>query len=192
MNSVANTEETKQPVAEEAEFSGTEEKDTEESSSREQRAPEQPEERELSELEKLQADYAALNDKYLRLMAEYDNFRKRSQREKDNIYPDAVASTVGKFLSVLDNFERARAFETQDLEYKKGVELIYAAFLETMEKLHVEAFAEIGEAFQPEIHNAVMHIEDENLGENVISQVFQKGYKIGDKVIRHAMVQVAN
>lgn len=177
---MANNEEIKQPAAEETEEAVEAEKNVSE------------EAKELSELEKLQDDYAALNDKYLRLMAEYDNYRKRSQKEKDMIYPEAVAATVGKFLPVLDNFDRAHDFETQDLEYKKGVDLIYTAFQETLQKLNVEAFAEIGEAFQPELHNAVMHIEDENLGENVISQVFQKGYKIGDKVVRHAMVQVAN
>lgn len=185
---MANNEEVKQSSAAEQAQAPEEVKDT-------AQACEEPavaEIKEPSELEKLQEDYAALNDKYLRLLAEYDNFRKRSQREKDNIYTDAVAATVGKFLTVLDNFERAHDFETQDLEYKKGVELIYTAFQETLKKLNVEAFAEVGEPFQPELHNAVMHIEDENLGENVISQVFQKGYRIDDKVIRHAMVQVAN
>ena len=180
---MANKEEIKNPAAEEIsvdEILETEETVTEE------------EVKEPSELEKLQDDYAALNDKYLRLMAEYDNFRKRSQREKDNIYPDAVAATVAKFLPILDNFERAHAFETTDPEYKKGVDLIHTAFSETLQKLNAESFAEVGDPFDPELHNAVMHIEDENLGENVISQVFQKGYKIGDKVIRFAMVQVAN
>ena len=86
----------------------------------------------------------------------------------------------------------SRRGSTQDLEYKKGIDLIYTAFLDTLKKLNVESFAQVGDPFQPELHNAVMHIEDENLGENVISQVFQKGYKIGDKVVRHAMVQVAN
>ena len=184
-----HTEENKQPEMEQTQ-------PTEEPGSspdiKEETAEQQSAQQELSELEKLQQDFAALNDRYLRLMAEYDNFRKRFQREKDNIFPDAVASTVGKFLPVLDNFERAFAYETQDLEYKKGIDLIYTAFLDTLKKLNVESFAQVGDPFQPELHNAVMHIEDENLGENVISQVFQKGYKIGDKVVRHAMVQVAN
>ena len=96
------------------------------------------------------------------------------------------------FRSVVDNFERAMEFETQDKEYKKGVDLIYSSLMDTLNKLQVESYAKVGDPFQPEIHNAVMHIEDENFEENVISQVFQKGYKIGEKVVRHAMVQVAN
>ena len=131
-------------------------------------------------------------DKYLRLTVEYENFRKRSQREKEAVYPDAVAATVEKFLQVVDNFERAMACETQDKEYKKGVDLIYSSLLDTLQKLQVEAYAQVGDSFEPELHNAVMHVEDENFGENVISAVFQKGYKIGERVIRHAMVQVAN
>ena len=123
---------------------------------------------------------------------QYENFRKRSQREKEAVYPDAVAATVEKFLQVVDNFERAMACETQDKEYKKGVDLIYSSLLDTLQKLQVEAYAQVGDSFEPELHNAVMHVEDENFGENVISAVFQKGYKIGERVIRHAMVQVAN
>ena len=180
---MANKEEIKNPAAEEIsvdEILETEETVTEE------------EVKEPSELEKLQDDYAALNDKYLRLMAEYDNFRKRSQREKDNIYPEAVAATVAKFLPVLDNFERAHAFETTDPEYKKGVDLIYTAFSETLQKLNAESFAEVGDPFDPELHNAVMHIEDETLGENVVAEEFQKGYMHHDSVIRCSMVKVAN
>ena len=161
---------------------------------------EQPEEFSDGEnLEQLQADYNTLRttydtltDKYLRLTVEYENFRKRSQREKEAVYPDAVAATVEKFLQVVDNFERAMACETQDKEYKKGVDLIYSSLLDTLQKLQVEAYAQVGDSFEPELHNAVMHVEDENFGENVISAVFQKGYKIGERVIRHAMVQVAN
>ena len=161
---------------------------------------EQPEEFSDGEnLEQLQADYNTLRttydtltDKYLRLTVEYENFRKRSQREKEAVYPDAVAATVEKFLQVVDNFVRAMACETQDKEYKKGVDLIYSSLLDTLQKLQVEAYAQVGDSFEPELHNAVMHVEDENFGENVISAVFQKGYKIGERVIRHAMVQVAN
>ena len=161
---------------------------------------EQPEEFSDGEkLEQLQADYNTLRttydtltDKYLRLTVEYENFRKRSQREKEAVYPDAVAATVEKFLQVVDNFERAMACETQDKEYKKGVDLIYSSLLDTLQKLQVEAYAQVGDSFEPELHNAVMHVEDENFGENVISAVFQKGYKIGERVIRHALVQVAN
>lgn len=161
---------------------------------------EQPEELSDEEkLEQLQTDYNTLRttydtltDKYLRLTVEYENFRKRSQREKEAVYPDAVAATVEKFLQVVDNFERAMACETQDKEYKKGVDLIYSSLLDTLQKLKVEAYAQVGDPFEPELHNAVMHVEDENFGENVISAVFQKGYKIGERVIRHAVVQVAN
>jgi len=160
-------------------------------------SPEEPSDAEKLEkvqadLDKLHEDYDSLVGRFQRLTVEYDNFRKRSQREKEAVYPDAVASTVEKFLQVVDNFERAMACETQDKEYKKGVDLIYSSLMDTLDKLQVVAYAEVGDPFQPEIHNAVMHIEDENFSENVISAVFQKGYKIGDKIVRHAMVQVAN
>lgn len=145
-----------------------------------------------TEYDTLRSSYDALTNKFLQLTIEYENFRKRSQREKESVYPEAVAATVEKFLPVVDNFERAMACETQDKEYKKGVDLIYSALMGTLQKLQVEAYGEIGEQFQPELHNAVMHIEDESLGESVISQVFEKGYRIGERVIRHAMVQVAN
>ncbi len=145
-----------------------------------------------ADLKKMEEVYDSLLKKYLSLTVEYENFRKRSQKEKEAVYPDAVASTVEKFLQVVDNFERAMEFETQDKEYKKGVDLIYSSLMDTLNKLQVESYAKVGDPFQPEIHNAVMHIEDENFEENVISQVFQKGYKIGEKVVRHAMVQVAN
>ena len=145
-----------------------------------------------SELEKAQKALAAEHDKYLRLAAEYDNFRKRSIKEKDARYADAKADTVGKFLPVYDNLERALANETSDEAYKKGVELIMAELKKIMTGLGVEEFGESGDAFDPNAHNAVMHVENEELGENVIAQVFQKGFRIGDKVIRHAVVQVAN
>lgn len=145
-----------------------------------------------TELEQAQKALAAEHDKYLRLAAEYDNFRKRSIKEKDARYADAKADTVSKFLPVYDNLERALANETSDEAYKKGVELIMAELKKTMTGLGVEEFGENGDAFDPNAHNAVMHVENEELGENVIAQVFQKGFRIGDKVIRHAVVQVAN
>ena len=144
------------------------------------------------EIEKLKAEIASLNDKYLRLASEYDNFRKRSQKEKDAIYPDAVASTVEKFLPLSDNFERAMSFECKDEEFKKGMVMIENSLKDIFTALSVEAIGEIGEKFDPNFHNAVMHEESEELGENEISAVFQKGFKIGDKVIRCAMVKVAN
>ena len=145
-----------------------------------------------TELEKAQKALAAEHDKYLRLAAEYDNFRKRSIKEKDARYADAKADTVGKFLPVYDNLARALANETSDEAYKKGVELIMTELRKIMSGLGVEEFGEQGDAFDPNAHNAVMHVESEELGENVIAQVFQKGFRIGEKVIRHAVVQVAN
>ena len=145
-----------------------------------------------SELEQVRAELDAKQDQYLRLAAEYDNFRKRSQKEKDNIYRDAQADTVGKFLSVFDNLERAAEQPTEDEAYKKGVEMTLTGFREVMKALGVEEFGESGEPFDPNRHNAVMHVERDDLGESVVAQVFQKGFSLGDKVIRFAMVQVAN
>ena len=147
---------------------------------------------EPTELEKAQQAQAQEHEQYLRLAAEYDNFRKRSQREKDGIYQDAVADTAKKFLPVYDNLERALQNETADEAYKKGVEMIMAELRKIMDGLGIQVFGEVGEDFDPERHNAVMHTEDESLGENVIAQVFQKGFLLKDKVIRFAMVQVAN
>ena len=132
------------------------------------------------------------HDQYLRLAAEYDNFRKRSQKEKDNIYRDAKADTTEKFLPVFDNLARALEQETADAAYKKGVEMTMSGLLEILKKLDVTVYGEPGEIFSPDLHNAVMHIEDDNYKEGEIVQVFQKGFKIGDKVIRFAMVQTAN
>ena len=145
-----------------------------------------------SELEKAQKALAAEHDQYLRLAAEYDNFRKRSRKEREALYADVKAETVAKFLPVFDNLERAIANETADEAYKKGVELIMTELRKIMSGLGVEVFGETGDAFDPNAHNAVMHVENEELGENVIAQVFQKGFRIGEKVIRHAVVQVAN
>ncbi len=147
---------------------------------------------EPTELEKAQQAQAREHDQYLRLAAEYDNFRKRSQREKDGIYQEAVADTAKKFLPVYDNLERALQNETADEAYKKGVEMIMAELKKIMDGLGIVSFGEVGEAFDPERHNAVMHIEDDSLGENTLAQVFQKGFVLKDKVIRFAMVQVAN
>ena len=147
---------------------------------------------EPSELEKLQEQYKQEHDAYLRLAAEFDNFRKRSQKEKDNIYQDAKADTIAKILPVFDNLERAVNQPTEDEAYKKGVEMIMSGLREVMKDMSITEFGEVGDAFDPNLHNAVMHTEDESLGENVISQVFQKGFKVGDRVLRFAMVQVAN
>lgn len=131
-------------------------------------------------------------EKYLRLAAEYDNFRRRSQKERESLYTDIKADTLMKFLPVYDNLERALKQETTDEAYRKGVEMIMNQFNQTLEKLGVTEIESEGQKFDPEKHNAVMHIDDENYGENEIVEVFQKGFKVGEKVIRFAMVKVAN
>lgn len=162
-------------------------------------APKQPEgskqkaeSKQPDALEQAKAVQAQEHDQFLRLAAEYDNFRKRTQREKDGIYQDAVADTVKKFLPVYDNLERALHHETADEAYKKGVEMTLTELVKILDALGVKPFGEAGETFDPQRHNAVMHIEDESLGENVIAEVFQTGFAHGDKVIRFAMVKVAN
>ena len=147
---------------------------------------------EPTELELLQAKYDEEHDNYLRMAAEYDNFRKRSQKEREALYTDIKAETVGKFLPVFDNLLRALQQETADEAYKKGVEMTMTGLREVMEKLGVKEYGEAGEPFDPNIHNAVMHIDDETLGENTIAEVFQKGFIVGEKVVRFAMVKVAN
>ena len=158
----------------------------------EEKKPEDAKQQEASEFEKAQQALAQEHDSYLRLAAEYDNYRKRSQKEKDNLYTEIRSETVEKFLPVYDNLERALAQETQDAAFKKGVEMTMNQLVSVMEKLGVESFGAAGDHFDPQLHNAVMHIEDESLGENVIAEVFQKGFKVGDKVVRFAMVKVAN
>ena len=153
----------------------------------------EPQPQEEDALEKLQAELAAQKDQYLRVLAEYDNFRKRTAAEKAGIYNNAVSDTVQAILPIADNIERALGQENASAEdMRKGVEMIQAQIEAAFEKLGMTAVGEAGEAFDPKLHNAVAHIEDENLGENVIAAVFQKGYKLGDRVVRFAMVQVAN
>ena len=132
------------------------------------------------------------HDAHLRLAAEYDNFRKRTVKEKEASYGNGKSDAVLKMLPIYDNLERALKQETQDAAYKKGVELTMTELIKIFTGLGVEIFGEPGDAFDPQLHNAVMHTEDESLGENVVSQVFQKGFKLGDKIVRFAMVQVAN
>ena len=136
--------------------------------------------------------YNAEHDMYLRLAAEFDNFRKRTVKEKEASYGNGKADTLAKLLPVYDNLERALNQPTEDAAYKKGVELTMAEFEKIFTSLGVEVFGAPGDEFNPELHNAIMHTEDPELGENTISMVFQKGARIGDKVIRFAMVQVAN
>ena len=143
--------------------------------------------------EKLEAELNETKDKLLRVMAEYDNFRKRSQKEKEMAYGDTKASTIAEFLPVYDNFERAMSADATDIDsFKKGIEMIFNQYGETFKKLGVESFGAKGDEFDPNIHNAVMHGEDENLPENSISDVFSTGYKMGDRVIRPAIVKVVN
>ena len=132
------------------------------------------------------------SDAYLRLLAEYDNYRKRSQKEKDSLYADIKADTVTKFLPVYDNLVRALKQGTEDEAYRKGVEMIMNQFCSTLEKLGVTKTDSLGQKFDPKFHNAVMHVEDDEKGENEIVEVFQDGFMLGDKVIRFAMVKVAN
>lgn len=154
--------------------------------------PETEPEKEPDPLEEAKAALQKEHDQYLRLAAEYDNFRKRSQKEKDNIYRDAKADTTEKFLPVFDNLSRALEQETADTAYKKGVEMTMTGLMEILKKLDVTVYGEPGDTFSPDLHNAVMHIDDDNYKEGEIVQVFQKGFMLGDKVIRFAMVQTAN
>ena len=136
--------------------------------------------------------YNAEHDSFLRLAAEFDNFRKRTIKEKEASYGNGKADAVAKLLPVYDNLERALNQPTEDAAYKKGVELTMNELVKIFTALGVEIFGNAGDAFDPNLHNAVMHIDDESMEENTISQVFQKGFKIGEKVVRFAMVQVAN
>ena len=147
---------------------------------------------ETAEANPFEEKYNAERDAHLRLAAEYDNFRKRTVKEKEASYGNGKADAVAKMLPVYDNLERALNQETSDAAYKKGVEMTMNELVKIFTGLGVEVFGNVGEEFDPNLHNAVMHTEDESLGENVIAQVFQKGFKIGEKVVRFAMVQVAN
>ena len=187
--SPAEEEEQKQTEAPQEEpKSKKEEKKAKKDKKAEEKAAETPKAPEPDPVQELRG----ANDRYLRLLAEYDNFRKRSQKEKDNLYGDIKADTVAKFLPVYDNLSRALAQSTEDEAYRKGVEMIMAQFCTTLEKLGVTKIESLGKTFDPKLHNAVMHVEDEAKGENEIVEVFQDGFLIGDKVIRFAMVKVAN
>ena len=147
---------------------------------------------EVPEVNPFEEKYNAEHDAHLRLAAEYDNFRKRTIKEKEASYGNGKADAVAKMLPVYDNLERALNQETTDAAFKKGVEMTMAELVKIFTALGVEIFGNVGEMFDPNLHNAVMHIENEDMDENSISAVFQKGFKIGDKVVRFAMVQVAN
>ncbi len=147
----------------------------------------------MEKMEGLAAQLAALNDQHLRLAAEYDNYRKRTTKEKESVYQDAKMDTISKFLEVYDNLERAvsQAGDEENV-HKKGMTMIFSQLKNVLEKMGVTIEDPAGKEFDPAKHNAVMHVEDENLGENVVAQVFQKGFLLGDRVIRFAAVQVAN
>ena len=150
------------------------------------------EEAPLEEENEYEKKYNDVNEKYLRTLAEYDNYRKRTIKEKESIYPEAKAVVIEKFLPVLDNFQRAiESAENKDAFYE-GVVMLKKQMDDVLATLGVEEIKAVGEEFNPEVHNAVMHVEDEDAGENIIVEEFQRGYKIGDRVIRHSMVKVAN
>ncbi|MEI3152929.1 MAG: nucleotide exchange factor GrpE [Eubacteriales bacterium] len=176
----------------------TEEKKT----SEEHKAPSGSEKKELSklkgEVKKLSGElegkskaYDELNDKYLRMMAEYDNFRKRSQRERDGIYASAYEEALKEFLPMSDNLQRSLAYAGTE-NFAKGIEMIVNQFSDTLKKLGIEEYGKRGDPFDPNIHNAVMRTDDDSLGENTVAEVLQKGYRKGDKILRFAMVKVAN
>ena len=177
---------TEKVVLEDAEETAPEQEASEQEAS-EQAAPEQPDE--LAELQKANAE---LSDKLLRQMAEFDNFRKRTTREKEEIGAVSRSKCIAEILPVLDNFERAMLTECADTEFKKGMEMIFKALNDALKKMGVEEVPAEGQTFNPEMHYAVSTVENEELGSNVVSSVFQKGYQMNGKVIRPAMVVVAN
>ena len=146
----------------------------------------------LEELETLKKKLSEQEDKFLRLAAEYDNYRKRTAKEKEALWADVKADTAAAFLPVYDNLERALKQETADEAYKKGVEMTMNQLREVLSKLGLTEIDALGKPFDPNLHNAVMHVEDESLGENTVAEVFQAGFMLGEKVIRFSMVKVAN
>ena len=194
------SEETKQPVEETPETAPEQEApQTEETAEKKAKAKKKKEKgytftkEQVEQMELAVKQLDSVKDQFVRLTAEYDNYRKRTTKEKDNIYQDAKADTVKAFLAVYDNLERAVATEGDDnAPHKKGLEMIFAQYKDILKTLGVEEIPAKGQPFDPEKHNAVMHIDDENFGENEVAQVFQAGFQMGDKVIRYAIVQVAN
>lgn len=176
--------ETEEPVVEPAAETGT--------PADEETAPTEPVDPMLEELEALKAEVAGKEEKYLRLLAEYDNFRKRSQKEKESSYTDAKCDAVKALLPVYDNLERALKQGTEDEAYAKGVEMTMSGLREALKGLGVEEIEALGKTFDPTLHNAISHVDDEALGESAVAEVFQAGFKLGDKVIRFALVKVAN
>ena len=172
---------------------------TEEKSGKNDKKKQKKLEAENAELKKIieekSKELSELNDKYLRLCAEYDNFRKRTAKEREGVYAEACCDTLEQILPVLDNLERAAQYNTEESESTpmgKGLELTLKSFIEMLSKLGVAEIEALGKQFDPNIHNAVMHVDDETLGENEVVEVFMKGYAKGEKVLRHSMVKVAN
>lgn len=143
------------------------------------------------ENEALRTSLSELNDKYARMLAEYDNFRKRAQKERDGVYSDACTDVLKEVLTVKDSLEMAMKF-ADDSEFSRGVTMTLTKFGEILKKLGVEEFGAAGDAFDPNLHNAILHAEDESRGENEVAEVLMKGYRRGEKIIRYAMVKVAN
>ena len=180
----------KQEEIQEEEIKSEEKPQKEEKAPKKEKKSKKAEEKPAEEVQAEVVEIKVADDKYLRLLAEYDNFRKRSQKEKDSLYETVKADTVAKFLPVYDNLVRAINQPTGDEACRKGVEMIMNQFVSTLEKLGVTKIDSLGQSFDPELHNAVMHGEDSELGESIVAEVFQKGYKKGDKVLRYAQVIV--
>lgn len=203
------SEETRQPTPEEVDEVTAESVTAEEEPAPEETPEEKPEKapkgkkkkekgytftrEQVEQMELAAKQLESVKDQFVRLTAEYENYRKRTAKEKDSLYQDARADTIREFLAVYDNLERACATEgDDDSPHKKGLVMIFHQYQEILKKLGVEEIEAQGRPFDPETMNAVMHVDDENFGENVVAQVFQAGFRLGDKVVRHAIVQVAN
>ena len=199
------SEETKQPVEETPEVQTDPKEDAPQTEEAEQTAEKDVKRKtkkekgytftreQVEQMELAAKQLESVKDQFVRQTAEYENYRKRTTKEKENIYQDAKADTIKEFLAVYDNLERAAASEDgEDSTHKKGLEMIFQQYKDILAKLGVTEIEAAGKPFDPEKMNAVMHIDDESLGENVVAQVFQAGFMLGDKVIRHAIVQVAN
>ena len=197
------SEETKQPTPEEVEETApetAEEPAPEETAEKAEKKPKKKKEKgytftreQVEQMELAAKQLESVKDQFVRLTAEYENYRKRTAKEKDGLYQDARADTIREFLAVYDNLERACAAEgDDDSPHKKGLVMIFHQYQEILKKLGVEEIAALGQTFDPETMNAVMHVDDENFGENTVAQVFQAGFRLGDRMVRHAIVQVAN
>ena len=198
-------EETKQPTPEEVEETQAVSEPSEETAPEEETEKSEKKSRkkkdkgytftreQVEQMELAAKQLESVKDQFVRLTAEYENYRKRTAKEKDSLYQDARADTIREFLAVYDNLERACATEgDDDSPHKKGLVMIFHQYQEILKKLGVEEIEAQGQPFDPETMNAVMHVDNEDLGENVVAQVFQAGFRLGDKVVRHAIVQVAN